>query len=159
MDHPLIDVQVVTPYGRFLDTKCELITLPTSEGQLGVMAGHMPFIAAIYPGELKISTNESSRSAFVSAGYVEVRRKQVIVITNAAEWAEDIDEERALRALERAAGRLHDKELAEDLIRRNQHAIRRAKRRLYVAKMHAEEKTIFQAEREKPDKNGSRTEK
>lgn len=134
--HPEITVQIVTPYGIFYDGSCELVVIPTSDGEQGVMYGHMPFIAAVYPGQLKLINGEKKRAAFVSAGYAEVSRKAVEVICNAAEWAEDIDTERAKKALSRAKERLNDKDLPEYLHSRNRHAARRAKARLYVAEIY-----------------------
>lgn len=128
-----INLKVVTPYGMFLEKKCEMVVLPTSDGEQGVMFGHAPFIAAIYPGKLKVFSEGKQRNAFISAGYAEVRRFEIVIISNAAEWAEDIDIERAKQAVARAEERLKDNNLPDYLIRRNKHAIRRAKARLKIA--------------------------
>lgn len=133
MKHPEIKVQIVTPYGVFFDGSSELCVLPTSEGEQGVMYGHMPFIAAIFPGKLKLISGDNKKVAFVSAGYAEVRRRIVVIICNAAEWAENIDVERAERAKKRAEDRLKKKDQPEYQINRDRHALRRAKARLRVA--------------------------
>ena len=73
------------------------------------------------------------RCAFISAGYAEIRRKTVQVVCNAAEWAQDIDTERAQIALNRALERLADPNLPAFLMQRNRHAKRRALARLHVA--------------------------
>ncbi len=137
---PRIKVQVVTPYGLFLDEETELLVLPTSEGEIGVMHGHLPMICAIYPGELRLNQpseqgggSSKVRCAFISAGYAEIRRKTVQVVCNAAEWAQDIDTERAQIALNRALERLADPNLPAFLMQRNRHAKRRALARLHVA--------------------------
>lgn len=143
MEHPEIKVQVVTPYGIFFDGGTELAVIPTSDGEQGVMKGHMPFIAAIYPGQLKLIDGEQKRRAFVAAGYAEVRRDSVLVVCNAAEWAENIDVQRAQNAKDRATERLKDKTLPPHIVTRNRHAIRRANARLLVAKAVEKKKKKF----------------
>ncbi len=133
MAHQEIKVQIVTPYGIYYDGSCELLVIPTSDGEQGVMYGHSPFIAAVYPGQLKLITGDKKRIAFVAAGYAEVRRQIVVIICNAAEWPEDIDTERARKAKERAEKRLRQKELPDYMHQRDRHAVRRAKARLKVA--------------------------
>ncbi len=133
MEHPLIQVQVVTPYGMFIDESCELLVLPTSDGEQGVMYGHVPFIAAVYPGELRLITGNKTKKAFVSNGYTEVRHELVTVVCNAAEWASEIDIDRSKVARDRALERLADPTLPDYLVKRNSHALRRAKARLKIA--------------------------
>ncbi len=139
MEHRLIQVQVVTPYGMFTDENCELLVLPTSDGEQGVMRGHVPFIAAVIPGELRLITGKEVKRAFVSNGYTEVRHELVTVVCNAAEWASDIDVERAGIARDRALERLANPDLPDYLAKRNRHALRRAKARLKVANPAADE--------------------
>lgn len=143
MAHPEIKVQIVTPYGVFYDGACELVVIPTSDGEQGVMFGHMPFIAAVFPGQLKLITGEQKKIAFVAAGYAEVRRKIVVVVCNAAEWAQNIDVERAKRALQRAQARLKEKNQPASMVSRNRHAVRRAQARLRVAEAYNKSKNPF----------------
>lgn len=127
-----LHVYVVTPYQVFFDAACEMLSVPASDGELGVMYGHAPVVTALYPGELRIRQDGRWRYAFVSNGYVQIERSYVMVVCNSAEWAEDIDPARARLALERAEKRYADTSLTPSERKRAAHAIRRAKKRFKV---------------------------
>lgn len=124
---------VVTPYEVFYDGNCSMIILPTADGETGVMKGHAPIVTALYPGELRIQNEDFWSHAFISNGYAQVEREYVMVVCNSAEWAKDINPERAQEALERAQERYNDSSLNPSEHKRAAHAIRRAKNRLHVA--------------------------
>ncbi len=124
---------IVTPFEIFYDDVCNMIVIPAADGELGVMAGHAPIVTALYPGELRIEKDGEWRYAFISNGYAQIEREYVMVVCNSAEWAEEIDTERAQEALDRAQERFENETMTEPEHKRAAHAIRRAKNRLMVA--------------------------
>ncbi|MDD2213095.1 MAG: ATP synthase F1 subunit epsilon [Oscillospiraceae bacterium] len=128
---------VVTPYQVFWDDPCGMLIFTAADGEMGIMANHTPMVAALYPGELRIRRNGQWSVAFVSNGYVQVESNYVIVVTNAAEWPEDIDLKRAQSTIDRGRERINKPDASEDDIKIGRHAVRRGQKRLELAEKYA----------------------
>ena len=93
------------------DGDAELVSLPTTEGSVGILANHANVIMAIVPGIIEYvpagaedsDDAQSGRQAIVvSDGLLKVEGGEVIILVDTAERPEDVDEARARRAEERA---------------------------------------------------------
>jgi F-type H+-transporting ATPase subunit epsilon len=101
------NLSVVTPEREFFTGEAIYVSVQSIAGSLGVMAGHVPMVSALDVGALVIQTDEhTSRMAFHSEGFIEVRPDCVYILSQACEWPEEIDEKRALEAEQRAQERL-----------------------------------------------------
>ncbi|WP_017549603.1 F0F1 ATP synthase subunit epsilon [Salinicoccus carnicancri] len=130
-----IALDVVTPDGSVhFEENCEIIILQTKQGELGVMAGHVPTVAALKIGGLRIKVDGRFEYFAVTDGFVEIRPDKVTVLVQAGEFAGDIDTERAVAAKERAESLLA-KERDEKIDRfRAELALKRATNRIDIAK-------------------------
>jgi len=127
-------LDVVTPNGSVYTAKdVEVVVLHTETGEMGVMAGHIPTVAALKTGYVKVNKASGTEYLAVSEGFVEVRTDKVTVLVQSAETAEDIDKERAINSKERAEERLHSNRDDVDY-RRAERALSRAINRIEVAK-------------------------
>jgi F-type H+-transporting ATPase subunit epsilon len=97
-----LKLQVVSPDKPGFAADVTLVTLPGTAGEFGVMARHMPIMATLKPGTLKVTANGKKELYFVSKGFVEVNPKSVTVLAEAYEKADEIDVERAQKSLEKA---------------------------------------------------------
>lgn len=110
-----------------------MVVLDTTGGQLGIMANHVPMVASLKIGPLKVVFPDGrEESLAISKGFVETHKDKITVIVQTAELDKDIDVERAKRAKQRAEERLQKKEDSLD-VRRAQLALARAMARLKVA--------------------------
>ncbi len=128
-----IHVSIVTPEKMLFDSEVDMVTLPGSAGQMGVMGGHAPLLSTLDIGEIILHTGDSQEYLAVSGGVVEVRPDKVTILADVAENADEIDEERAQAALERAQQLLESNQPAEHrepLLA----AIRRSNLRLKIAR-------------------------
>ncbi len=71
---------VATPDGPVASGECEFLVVPTTGGELGVMAGHAALVACVAPGALRVSVGAETRSIGVDSGVVEVRENAVRVM-------------------------------------------------------------------------------
>ncbi|MGK9044656.1 F0F1 ATP synthase subunit epsilon [Mammaliicoccus vitulinus] len=127
-------LDVVTPNGSVYSAKeVELVVLHTETGEMGVMAGHIPTVAALKTGYVKVNKASGTEYLAVSEGFVEVRANKVTVLVQSAETAEEIDKERAINSKERAEERLNSNQDEVDF-RRAERALHRAVNRIEVAK-------------------------
>lgn len=82
---------------------CESLTVPTSDGEQGILAHHSSMIAAVLPGTLRYRVpGRGVQLAAVSPGMVKVEGNDVLVLVDAAERPEEIDEARARREADEA---------------------------------------------------------
>ncbi|MEE0968872.1 MAG: ATP synthase F1 subunit epsilon [Clostridia bacterium] len=101
----------------FFDGECISLVIPTSDGQYGIQAKHNNMIAAIVPGELKITTPDGNIIiAAVSEGLVKVENNQVLILVDTLELPEEIDENRAKRSAEQAKEAILQKKSIQDYI-------------------------------------------
>ena len=97
-----IRLEVVTPERVVLEDDVDMVIAPASEGYVGILPYHTPLLTTLGPGELRIKKGGSETSLAVFGGFMDVRPDRVVVLTDAAERAEDIDVERAHKAREQA---------------------------------------------------------
>lgn len=90
---------VVTPEKAVLEQVAELVSLPMSDGELGVMPGRQALIGSMSPGVLRIKSGTQIRRVFVDGGFVQVRDDVVTVLTPRAQDGADIDLEAAKKSL------------------------------------------------------------
>lgn len=87
----------------FFDGSCEFMTVPCTDGAMGILAHHSNMIAAVVPGELRFQpADEPLRTAAVSSGLVKIEDGEVLLLVDTAERPEDIDANRARRAADAA---------------------------------------------------------
>ena len=87
----LLALRVLTPEGSILEGDVSEVTLPGSEGELGVLPAHAALLTKIIPGALAYRAPEGQGIIAVGRGVAEVRDDRVIVLVERAVPAEDID--------------------------------------------------------------------
>ena len=95
-------LQIVTPDGEFFDGPAERVKVRTINGDVAILAGHIPYVTALGTGEASVTVDGEVRKAAASGGMLSVTPEVVRVVATTFEWAEDIDVERAKRARESA---------------------------------------------------------
>ena len=98
---------IVTPERQILKETVSEVTMPGADGYLGVLPGHAPLITELGVGELTYRTTGGQTGLLaVIRGFAEVLPDRVSILAETAEFAEDIDMERAQAALKRAQERI-----------------------------------------------------
>jgi len=105
-DSKYFKVKVISPDRVFFEGEADLLELKTSEGDIGILAGHIPLTAVIAPGILRITKDGEVKEASLLEGFVEILQDRVTVLAEACEWPDEIDINRANEAKIRAERRL-----------------------------------------------------
>ncbi|MCP3761468.1 F0F1 ATP synthase subunit epsilon [Domibacillus sp. A3M-37] len=127
------NVNIVTPDGPVVDTNVELVSAKAQSGELGIMAGHVPMVAPLQIGAVRLVTDgKQSELVAISGGFLEVRPDQVTILAQAAEKAENIDVARAKEAQQRAEQLLQSKQQENIDFKRAELALKRAINRVNV---------------------------
>lgn len=126
-------LEIVTPQGLVFSEEIDEVTAAGSEGEFGVLPGHVPFVTVLKIGMLTCKAGNETKIFFVNWGYAEVGADKVMILADSAERSDDIDIERAKAAMKRAEERL--KKAEEIDFRRAELAIERAVTRMQVAEV------------------------
>jgi len=126
-----LKLEVVTPYGLILSEDVDEVTCSGSEGEFGVLPGHVPFFTTLKIGMLSYKKGNTIKYIFVNWGYAEVGPERVMVLADSAEKSEDIDVERAKAAMKRAEERMRKAE--EFDFARSTSSLERAVARVQIA--------------------------
>ena len=124
-------LEVITPYGVVFSDDVDEVVASGSEGEFGVLRGHMPLITTLKIGMLTYRKGAETGYLFVNWGYAQVEADRMLVLADSAEKAEDIDVERAQAAKRRAEERLRQPENID--VARATAALERAVMRIQVA--------------------------
>ncbi len=99
----MMKLEIVTPDGMVYSEPVEMVTLQGSEGRMGILPHHTPLIEQLAPGEMIVQKNGHKDFLAVGEGMVLLSSDLVVVVTDMAVAAENIDEARAEEARQRAA--------------------------------------------------------
>jgi len=109
------NLKIITLEKIAYEGEVDQVTLPTMDGEITVLANHVPLISLLKSGELIIKNGNEEISMAIYKGFVEIKKNHITVLTDTAERAEEIDEERAQMAKERAQELLKEKERLSDV--------------------------------------------
>ena len=132
-DNNCLTLKIITPSRVFYEGEAEMVEFNTSEGEIGVLPGHLPMTVIVKPGVLTITEPEGEKEAALHAGFVEILPDQVTILAEIVEWPGEIDAARAEAARERAQERIHENAGGTD-IARAETALLRAMARIQVLK-------------------------
>ena len=97
-----LHLEVITPERRVYEDDVDMVVAPASDGYVGILPHHAPLFTTLGPGEFKVKRGGVEEVLAVFGGFMDVRANRVVVLTDAAEHAEEIDANRAQQARDRA---------------------------------------------------------
>lgn len=128
-------LEIITVERKMFDDQVNMVIAPGTEGVLGILPRHTALLTALTYGELQIrKEGEEDEFVAIGGGFMEVQPDHVVVLADAAEYAEEIDVARAEEARRRAEERLAQAKAGELDFDRAEAALRRSTLRLKVAR-------------------------
>ena len=103
-----LTLEIVPPDARVYSDTIDSVVIPTAEGEVGILPGHIPLLAQVENGELRGTKGAETHLLAVSGGFVEVEGDRVHVLAEHAITEERIDEKAVEEALKRAEKELED---------------------------------------------------
>ena len=110
-----LKLEIVTPEKTAYSEDVEMVTLPGSEGELGVYPNHVPLLTTLNPGELRVLKDGRESSLAVGEGFVEITGDAVSVLTDMALEPAAIDEHAAEAAVARAQKAMKEDHGSEEI--------------------------------------------
>ncbi len=111
-----IQIEIVSAEKEIFSGEATMLVAPGKEGDLGIAPKHTPLLTTLRPGEIEIhKIDDKKEYVYVTGGILEVQPHIVTVLADSALHAEELDEEAALQAKNRAEEALKGAEKKEDL--------------------------------------------
>lgn len=109
-------LEIITAERQVYSGEVDMVIAPGVDGQLGILPKHAPLMTMLKAGELTVrKSGEDDMYVAVSGGFMEVLGNRVSVLADACERSDEIDEERAQQAMQRAQERLANRDSDMDL--------------------------------------------
>ena len=103
-------VEIISPDKSIVKSDTTEVTIPSFEGEMGILKDHIPLITFLRPGIIKIK-DQNERKYFVEDGTVEFSNNNLLILTSTAKEVSNIDKE----SLSTIIGKV-EKKLSEDKI-------------------------------------------
>jgi F-type H+-transporting ATPase subunit epsilon len=126
-----LKLEIVTPEEKIYSEDVSMVTLPGSEGELGIYPKHVPVLTTLKPGELRVVKDGREIAMAVGEGFVEIKADSVSVLTDMALEAEKIDVAAAEAAVERAKAAMKE-DLGKEEVAAIQASLQKALAQLHV---------------------------
>ena len=102
-------LKIVTPDGVQFDGSAEELVVRTTTGDIGILAGHINYVAPLGMGQATVRVDGEKRYGACIGGMVSVMEGTVTLVPTTFEWAHKIDVARAMESKHRAQKILDDK--------------------------------------------------
>ena len=105
-----LTLEIVTPEGRVYSDTVDTVVLPTVQGEVGILPGHIPLLTQIEDGELRVQKGNTTESLACGRGFAEITADRISVLAEQAINVAAIDENAVQNACRRAEEALAQKQ-------------------------------------------------
>jgi F-type H+-transporting ATPase subunit epsilon len=105
-----LTLEIVTPEARVYSDTVDTVVIPTVEGEVGILPGHIPLVAQVGAGELRATKGGVTKLLVVGGGFAQVTGEKVSILADSAINEEKIDEHAVEDAMKRAEEALKAKD-------------------------------------------------
>ena len=105
-----LTLEIVTPESRVYSETVDTVVIPTVEGEVGILPGHVPLVTQVGAGELRVTKGSVTTLLVVGGGFAQVTGEKVSILADSAIQEEKIDEHAVSDAMKRAEDALKAKE-------------------------------------------------
>tara|TARA_Y100000766_G_scaffold235595_1_gene211025 strand:+ start:37 stop:426 length:390 start_codon:yes stop_codon:yes gene_type:complete len=84
-------VEIISPDKSILKSEASEVTIPSYEGQMGILKDHIPLITFLRPGLIVIKENSAEKKFFIEDGTVEFSNNNLLILTSTAKNLDNLD--------------------------------------------------------------------
>ena len=84
-------VEIISPDKSILKSEASEVTIPSYEGQMGILRDHIPLITFLRPGLIVIKENSVEKRFFIEDGTVEFSNNNLLILTSTAKNLDNLD--------------------------------------------------------------------
>ena len=105
-------IEIITPDKTILKSEVTEVTIPSFEGQMGILKDHIPLITFLRPGII-IVQNQEEKKYFIEEGTVEFSDNNLLILTSTAKDLENMEKNSINDLIEQAEKKLKDSDLSD----------------------------------------------
>jgi F-type H+-transporting ATPase subunit epsilon len=103
-----LTLEIVTPEARVYSDTVDTVVIPTVEGEVGILPGHIPLLTQVDHGELQVTKGNTTLWLAVAGGFAQVSGDKVSILAERAITEEKIDEHAVEEAMKRAEAQMKE---------------------------------------------------
>ncbi|OGO87651.1 MAG: F0F1 ATP synthase subunit epsilon [Clostridiales bacterium GWE2_32_10] len=134
MSEKRLKLQISTPDKDFYDGDADMVIVNSVTGEMGILPKHLPLVTILDIGIIRIKNGNDEKRVSIDSGFMEIKNSEISILTDSAEWPEDIDLGRAEKARQRAEERINAKKDTHTDFLRAEMSLKRAINRIRNAK-------------------------
>ena len=92
-------VEIISPDKSILKSETTEVTIPSYEGEMGILKDHIPLITFLRPGIIDISKNSENKFFFVEEGTVEFMNNNLLILSSTIKSLKDLKRESRLKSI------------------------------------------------------------
>ncbi|MEI6153549.1 MAG: F0F1 ATP synthase subunit epsilon [Deltaproteobacteria bacterium] len=104
----MLNLEIITPRRLLVHEEVEMVEARGDLGDFGILPGHIKFLTTLDVGEIRYIKNGRARHLFTGGGFGEVVDDRIVFLVDTAEFAEEIDVDRAERTVKWAESVLNE---------------------------------------------------
>ena len=105
-------VEIIAPDETILKSEASEVTIPSYEGQMGILKDHIPLITFLRPGLILIKNQEKNQN-YVEEGTVEFSNNNLLILTSTAKDLKNFNKETINDLLDQAEKKLKDSNVSD----------------------------------------------
>jgi len=105
-------IEIITPEKTILISEATEVTIPSFEGQMGILKDHIPLITFLRPGLILVQ-NQEEKKYFVEEGTVEFSDNNLLILSSTAKDLKNIEKNSINDLIEQAEKKLKDSSLSD----------------------------------------------
>jgi len=105
-------VEIISPEQKILNTEASEVTIPSYEGQMGILKDHIPLITFLRPGFISVK-NQVESKYFVEEGTVEFSDNSLLILTSSAKDLKNLKKNSINNLLEEAEKKIKDENFTD----------------------------------------------
>lgn len=103
-----LTLEIVTPEARVYSDTIDTVVIPTLQGEIGILPGHIPLLTQVADGELRVTKGGKEQLLAVGGGFAQVEGDKISILAERAITEDKIDENAVEEALKRAEAQLKE---------------------------------------------------
>ncbi len=106
-------VEIISPDKSILKTEATEVTIPSYEGQMGILKDHIPLITFLRPGLIEIKESSGEKKFFIEDGTVEFSNNSLLILTSTARGLDTLDQKSIESIIQNSEEKINKAEISD----------------------------------------------
>ena len=106
-------VEIISPDQLILKSEAVEVTIPSYEGQLGILKDHISLITFLRPGLIIIKTENDEKKFFIEEGIVEFKNNNLLILTSTSKSLESLDKNLLDTIIKNSEDKMKEEEISD----------------------------------------------